>query len=285
LLAIKKGAYGSGDWGLIESSSILPGLKLLVLAEPVFLAIQVLSWLVLVVLWIKWRRRGQGQRGQTANFQTAGNFFPCQSPLGVLLALCVAGLAQLLFAAKRPAPHYLLPALALMGTQAVVVCRLLSQAKWVWLAGSVTVLCAAVFAGSTIWQRRAELAGQRDALLSLTRDADKIAAPGRTVCYYRCSSPVYALNFGNEFCGRFFGAALAQDHPDALFYDPWKRGFSSFHGPVPREEILKLAAAGPLYFWGSAWETYAPEVRPPELRFQAKTAEAGEVIYEAVPQR
>jgi len=309
-LAFRKGAYGSGDPGLIETSSILPGLKLLAPAEPVFLATLALCWLVLLVLWIKWRvachrgasfqpdrgadaGRRQAQQSRTDSWHKAG--------LSVLLALCIAGLAQFLFAAKRPVPHYMLPAFSLMGAQVVVVLCLLGRAaldrarneaapvsargKLFLLSFSVLVLCAAVFAGREAWRQHERMARQRDVLLALERESAEAVRRGRTVCYYRCSSPVYALNFGNEFCGRFFAEALAKNHPDALFYDAWKRDFNSFHGLVSREEILKRLASGPLFLWGSAWETYPPEARPPELNFQARSAAGQEVLYQAVPAR
>lgn len=281
-LTIRKGAYGSGELGLVETATILPGLKLLALSEPVFLAVLAASCLVLFALWMKWRA------GAMSALQGTG--------LRVLLAFCLAGLAQLLFATKRPVPHYMLPAMALMGAQTVTVCWLLAQARRpgssdaarslpaaVVAPVSVLVLCAAVFAGWSTWRQRERLVQQRDALLTLALQAEAEAGQGRTVFFYRCSSPVYALNFGNEFCGRFFAGALAEAHPKALFYDAWKASFNDFRGPVPREDVAKLPSAAPLRFWGSAWETYPPNVRPAELIFQAKAAAAGEVLYQAQP--
>jgi len=59
------------------------------------------------------------------------------------------------------------------------------------------------------------------------------------IYYYRSSSPLYALKFGNEFSGNVHSKLLKRMHPDVYFYNIWSKKYSDFEKEITLAEILQ----------------------------------------------
>ncbi|HEY3322226.1 MAG TPA: hypothetical protein VGP72_17315 [Planctomycetota bacterium] len=282
LLTIRKGTYGTGEYGLVESSSLLPALKTLVALEPVFFGLLAVTWLIWLVL------RSRTSLHADPRFGGA---------MRIMLAICVAATTQILFTLKRPQAHYMFPAMMLVGAQALIAGRLFTRAlqentthparllAWrVAVPVLLITLCGLLWGGSETarWQR--ELTVQRDSSLPLAQKIAPACAEGSVVCCFRCSLPVYALNLGNDFCGKFFSPQLAEVYPREVFYNVWTKTFHTFGAVLTEQDIVKLAAERPLYFAGSPWEINPPDAKPQKLSFELNASGGvGEVLYLARP--
>ena len=220
-LATHTGRYGSGPAGFIEPRTYLHSAINLIRGDALFFVIVLAGVAALI-----WRSKFPALRGARSK---------------ALLAVTIAQILQLLMVAKHPASRYLIPSLALVGVNVVVLADILRDK---FLAYRVPLLLVAgLLIGSyQIWGFKTLFNDSREAARSqlAVYETIKTKYPGVPVAsYYTSSSPYYALDFGSIYSGNFYRPMLQQLYPNQFFYNPWTGVFSNFAGPVSLDELGK----------------------------------------------
>lgn len=222
-LATHTGRYGSGSAGFIEPLNYLRASIVLINGEALFFLI-VLTGIVVLAC------RSKFPALQGARFK-------------VLLAVTVAQIVQLLMVAKHPASRYLIPSLALISVNVVVLFEVIRErlpAYRLPLLG----LAVLVITSYQIWGFNTLFRESRAAThtqLAVYESVRTTAANVPVVTYYTSSSPHYALDFGSGYSGNLYRGVLQQLYPNQFFYSPWTGKFSDFGGPVTIDQLRKVS--------------------------------------------
>jgi hypothetical protein len=229
-LARHSGAYGSGEASFIDGAVYVGALKSLVWDEPALFAVMVLNALVL-----------------------GGSFFVGQpsasTPLSNrvwkgLLAILLTEIIQVLMVAKHGYSfysHYLMPALALLGLNLVVVSRLIigsrGPARLAYLLSSLVLLSPPLLAQIyRLHEAYTDPVVAANAREDIYREIDEKYKDCSIIYYYGASALPQALQFGNAYVSGRFSEKLQAMYPDALFLVD-KGRIASFVGDVGLEEI------------------------------------------------
>lgn len=265
-LFIHTGIHGQGETGVVNFSAYGSNLKMLLSHEPALLIFALAGILCAVAF------RSHAQR----DAQTA---LAWRATLGI----SVVELLQFVIVAKHPNPHYLLTAMALLGTHAACMVLLLRETRVAIPAAMAGLLAALIFVVPSIPRQREALAAHRDAMAEFQKRIDEKTRGGVTVYYHRCSAPAYALKFGDDFCGSYFSPRLETHFRDNYFYNVWKKKLSSSARMLTASELIAEAGTRPIYFRGESWDLVPPEFWPEGFTFQRIDGAGAEVLYLGVP--
>ncbi len=219
-LATHTGRYGSGQTGFIDPSSYVSAAIKLVRDDLLFFMIMGIG---LVVLGLKSR------------FQSLAG-----AKRRLLIAVTAAQLLQLLMVAKHPHSRYLIPALALVGLNLVLLVDAFAEKMPAAFRWAPALLIGLTIAGTHFWTGRtllSEAENDRRFQFAAYEAVNKQFPNTPVVTYYTASSPYYALAFGEEWGGNLFGADLQKLYPRQFFYSPWTKKFSDFGGPVSPDQV------------------------------------------------
>lgn len=205
-LVTHSGNYGSGSTTVVDPGRFLPALATLVAGEPLVTAIVAIS----LVTWVLWLRGSPETDVESRR---------------ILGAVCCVEVFQFLTTAKHPAPHYLAPAIALVGVNGAGIWRYATHAGRVVtiraaLATSVAV--ALIVQVPLVGAYAHELDALRVQQETIARTAESTAQRDQCVviAHYRASSEAFALAFG-AMSATFQGITVAPDlaarFPRALF--------------------------------------------------------------------
>jgi hypothetical protein len=219
-LATHTGRYGSGQAGFIEPSSYVSAATKLVRDDALFFIIMAIG---VVVLALKSR------------FQALGT-----AKRRILIAVTAAQLLQLLMVAKHPHSRYLIPGLALVGLNLVLLVDAFTPKMPAAFRYVPAVVIGLAIAGVHFWTGRTlltEAENDRRFQFAAYEAVNKQFPNVPVVTYYTASSPYYALAFGEEWGGNLFGADLQRLYPKQFFYSPWTKKFSDFARPVSADQV------------------------------------------------
>lgn len=222
-LATHTGRYGSGSAGFIEPLNYLRASIDLIKGEALFFLI-VLTGIVLLAC------RAKFPALQGARFR-------------ILLAVTVAQIVQLLMVAKHPASRYLIPSLALISVNMVVLFEVVREALPAYRL-PVLGLAVLIITSYQIWGFKTLFGESRAAAqkqLTVYESVKTSSANVPVVTYYTSSSPYYALDFGSGYSGNLYRGVLQQLYPNQFFYSPWTGKFSDFGGPVTIDQLRKVS--------------------------------------------
>ncbi|PTX95556.1 hypothetical protein [Opitutus sp. ER46] len=265
------GFYGSGDAGMIDAATYLPQLTRLIVADPVLLVVIVLSGAV-------------GLRLVRSNQVPPGTRVLAR----LLLITTVVEILAVLMVAKHPRPHYLLPAMVAAALNIGLMLELMPRTgptgrqASTRLAWAAAMLVTGLFAAWRLTDFAHELGAARDRQL-----ASAAGVPSRgdalRVEYYRCSSPTFALYFGNGSAWGMFGPMLSELYPGRVFFNRFTGTYDLFSGPTRRDALPPRARI--LLVGDGAIEQLPGRVTPPQpagahLRVVQRTAD--QVVHEIV---
>lgn len=220
-LATHTGRYGSGPAGFIEPRNYLNSAVTLIRGDALFFLIVLAG-----IATLFWRSKFPQLRGPKFR---------------ALLAVTVAQVFQLLIVAKHPASRYLIPALALVAVNLVVLLDVVRDKLPAYrmpaiLVIGVVILTYQVWAFTGFFATvRAAARDQLDVYDTLTTKYANVPVAS----YYTVSSPYYALDFGSSYAGNLYRRNLQQLYPNHFFFSPWTGVFSDMGGPVTLDQIAQ----------------------------------------------
>ncbi len=226
-IATQPGRYGHGGPAANPAGNLV-ALALLLAGEPLFAGALLGAILALAVGHL-------GRNAETGRPTVART----------LLAMATAAVAQIAIVLRHPyESRYLLPALALAGPMLAVTLLLLRPLAATRLRRfrQAGLLIAAVAAGAAMILSFVRVDGtlrQRSRLIGGIAETARRSEPGAPVfCFYRASTPEFALSFGNDWSRHYFARQLATLHPRFIYYNLWASSFASFRHGLPLEYAL-----------------------------------------------
>jgi len=229
-LLTRSGRYGGGEADFVDTSKFFDNIFAALTENPVFS----LALLLSVVFLVRSLMRSRGEERVHAHID-----------LRVLMSLIVAQFLQVLLVSKHYSPHYLLPALMLTGITMFClgrnVCSLGDLGK---RKQPVVLLVAAVGVGFVVytWNGIGRMASglrvRSEESLAVVEAMNRYPEHDK-VYYYRSSSKMFALHFGNSFAGSEYGAKLNSMFPGHYFYNVWSRAYSDFSRNIVMEQYIK----------------------------------------------
>jgi len=239
-LGTHTGDYGSGAIGFAEANVYLPFLWEFFQKGPLVAIIPLASTFLVILLSLlpkKERSRNPVSR------RTALPLFAIQ-------------LISFFVIAKESGPHYFIP-LALTAGLGLVLLFYSQQtpnsSAIVRAIGWLVLICL-LGLGIRDFIRKTpqtytDLCDQRVDQLRLYNHAKAITKDGVRVDYFFSDSPEYAICYGNNYAGKFFGPLLTHMYPKAFFFNIFNSRFETFtEYLLPEVELKKYDH---LYFLGT----------------------------------
>lgn len=207
MVSVHSGYYGSGSVTVVDVDHYLPGLRFLLLSEPVCTAVILLG----AVTWVVWRIDDGPREGGLP-----------RRGLGALAAMQVAAVVAL---AKHADPHYLVPTYCTLGATLWMVGRYVrGRAPSGFVPASVVVAVFIVAGQSELIQaevvRLTTLRIDQERAVSRVEDLMR-QGPCDPIYVARSSNVASALQMGN-LCALYkghalFGEEIEQRFPAVLF--------------------------------------------------------------------
>jgi hypothetical protein len=159
--------------------------------------------------------------------------------------LFLAGIqgAFLLLVAKHPAHHYLLPLVISLSLSMALVTYTLHELKnyWGWVAGltilSLAALCLSFYKVAA--SARNAKAATKANMAFYERIQQKYDSSLRAG-FYSCSSPEFALLFGNGCCGGHFSSIIHKRFPKLVYFNIFNSRFYTSNEVLTPEEMMRI---------------------------------------------
>ncbi len=271
-VAVSSGAHGAGAATIIDLDSY-PGAVAKIFKRPSLRVPMILSVLALAVLW--WHRRKDGE--PSASLESRA-----------LLGIVVAQAAHILFVAKQPAAHYMLPSYMVSALSTVLALRILWQARpsggrW---AHSGPTIAAGLFAIFVTAQTAGMVKLDRFFIdineNAMANDDSRFARCAR-VYIYAASNPSFAMFLADRVTGLRFSKKLKPLHPANDFwiedwFDQNKFDFRNWDGS---QDFNVVRATYPcLYIRGNRSNGLKQFLRQtaPDLKYQTTCSRSLEMI-------
>ncbi len=221
-IATHSGTYGGGGESLFEPGVYFTNIQLLLLQQPALVVALLLGVAACIRAGLP-----PGEAERTSAFRRA------------LLGLLAAEVGSVLFVARHPGPHYLLPALGLVGVSLALSVMLLEPrlrraGPMFVAAGVAAILGAGALQAREVLTLRRTLAADQVKQLAISAEVERRSEHARVVYYYRASAPAYALHFGNAFSGQYRSQELRRLFPRAFYYNLWTKRLDD-DGPPYRD--------------------------------------------------
>jgi len=233
-LFIHTGHYGSGEGNIVDVSGYGTALKELIVGNPIFSSIVLVSFAALIWGWRRALRRRE---------------LFVHELVRVLASLVLCELAQLFMVAKHSAAHHLTPSLGLLGFNlAIIACLLQNRWQRVSFSGVISagrviiavVVVAFVQVGPLI-KLHDDKKDNVSTISEVLRELDRRYSHAMKICYYRSSSVEYALSFGNDFACSRFTKPLQELYPRFASYNVWDGKYYRFGQEVNVRDLAPLA--------------------------------------------
>ncbi len=225
------GHYGGGNTGIIDPTLYFQNLQNLFLGNPLFFLI----WLFAVcfILIFNGSPAMRKKAWQDTSFR-------------VLVAVVVAQLCAILMVAKHSGDHYLLPALSLSGLVLFLVFVYLQRLDYFsrFNTKKVAIVIGIFFLFSSVL-RIVDLQNVFVQNLQIKQESLAVYQKVETeyknhlkVSYYRSSSPLFALYFGNGWAHNRYSDILQKIYGEAYFYNQWNGIFYTWTRVFLIEEVI-----------------------------------------------
>ncbi len=263
-LLLKTGSHGSGPAGF-DPAAVWGMMLSYALMNPALFGILGFAFLAFIM--------------QFLNKEKPQRFFQW---LGVLLIAC---LMQWVMASKQGSPRYIIPTVGLSGLLFGVLyhyCTRQFRWKTTWFAVVFLLLSIQLsFAAVKHYQM------VKDLNQELLQFSQKITAQYRDciICgYYQSSSPMTALDFGDDCFGyKKYNRQMQAKYPDAYFYNRWTHSFHRFADWTDIQDIVKINKCVLLYGGKDAiFPGYIQTEKIDENRREALYRVTGQTAEEAV---
>lgn len=224
-LIIHTDIYGGGPATVINYQSFTQNIVTIISGEiPLTLTVVVIAAFTLLLLF---KRRGHGD----------WKYF-----VGILIFYFV----EVTIVAKHYLPHYLIPTTGLAGLSIILLLTsmeksfpgLFSKIEKVIV---ITIFAFAINTGVQIINKHQEKDSQFQEAVVINNIIKTFDNP-ILISYYRSSSPIFALKFGNDWSYRYYKNQLSKLYPDTYFYDIWNGKFYNWTGEtkLPKERTILL---------------------------------------------
>lgn len=255
------GRHGTGENSIIDLATFLPNLKSQIFDNPFSSSILVAGIII----------------------YTTVRFNPLliknldvKIPQKILLSLILAQIIQLITVAKHPGPQYLIPGLSLSIITLVMVIIIITSTKLykrslknslIFRVGlGLFMIYFAIYTTSQATTSYHNLNADNKAASQIYNTVQSNYKNDVLISYFRSSSPLYALRFGNTFAGENFTNYLSIVYPNAYFWDIWNARFTHWSSePVDFKTILANRKGQDILFQGTPFETIYkdyPNYRP-----------------------
>ncbi len=261
---IHKGFHGGEGIGF-DLSFYMRGLRKLI-SENILLFVTVAAGFVggFLKLW----------KNSAASDSASANKF--------LAALGSVGLLHFLFVAKQPAPHYMVPAIGLLGLLFMFVYLSVNMEKK--LKAQITLAALGIFVG--IGSARAmyyqkNLYAINHTMYEFSQSIHEKYKDCTICTYYRSSSPVFGLQFGDDNVGhRRYNKILQGVYPHTYFYHYWWRGFHDGNDTVSWEDLKRQNKCVLLY-----GQRYGDDLKDSLLELEKIESSPTEAVYRVIHSR
>ena len=269
-LFIHSGRYGSGSSTIIDFSQYFNNIAAELTSNAIFSIVLLIAivFLFIVMLLPKLRK----------------NSFNLE--FKILIAVVSAQLVQLLLVAKHYNAHYLIPSLMLSGITIVLLLINIENKfnpkinKIVLRIGSIIGLMIFTFYSViTAYTISSNLEIVKNNSLSLMKEVEKKYSDYIKIYYFRSSSLVYALKFGNDFAGNEYSLLLNRYYPNNYFYNIWSKNYNGFGiDNLSFEEVIDNHSK--IIFQGTSFEKqYYKEGYKPNVQLRDVYNGESETIY------
>ena len=218
--------YGQGPAGVPEAGTLLSNAKSLFLGEPfLFLSLAVYVIFSLFLKFNKWDSDYLLKR-------------KIQKLLGLV---CMVIFVQIAITAKHPHTHYMLPSMVatgLMNAGLVYYFLKVDHGRRALISFSLIAFLLVAFSYNIL--RVKSWVGENQAYAQASHELlSKIGTfkGSIKVGFYRSSLPGYAMAFGDEFAGGYYGGELDSFYPDTIFYNIWWKKFYTVKGVIDKSAI------------------------------------------------
>jgi hypothetical protein len=217
-LLTHEGHYGTGRVGIPGAHELFANFLLLWRDEPVFFC--------LLVLYV------------------AALFFVRDRAKTLLLAACIAVLAETAIVVKHPSTHYLLPALILTAfVNSALFARRFEMRRWTLAALLALIGIGVVHNLSALRVWTDSVRTDRQNLASLFAMKDRLKGC-QIIGSYRSSLELYALSFASDYSAAVHRETLEKLYPHALHYDPFSHRFLNFAYGEKTEDVKRQLSSG-----------------------------------------
>ena len=220
------GNYGAGEKKIVDLQSFSLNFTRFIRYEPVLFGSMLVSLFFVVKLYI--------QKQRDKHFK-------------ILLGLLLSQVFIVLLVLKHFEFRYFLPAFPTIVLNLFVILQLvnLSKRKKQYLVGSFIVMCFLI--NNFYRAKEYEINSP-----SIEKKSVNIYSTG-------CSSPIYALKFGDEFANYANADALDKNYGKQYFYNIWDRTFTGWKSTLDTIELKELYAKK-VYFYG--YESFLQNYKP-----------------------
>lgn len=271
-VAVSSGAHGAGAATVIDLDSY-PGAVAKIFKRPSLRVPMILSVFALVLVW--WRGRDRGERFSSLESRA-------------LLGIVVAQAVHILFVAKQPAAHYLLPSYMVSSLSSVLALRIFWQARPTgWRlpqsgAGVASALFAVFVAAQTAGMVKLDHFFIDINRTAMAIDDGRFGRCAR-VYIYAASNPTFAMYLADRVTGLRFSKRLKPLHPANDFwiedwFDQNKFDFRNWDGS---QDFNVVRAAYPcLYMRGNRSDGLKRFLRQtaPDMEYQTACSRPPEMI-------
>lgn len=190
----------------------------------------------------------------------------------LLFALTTAQMMALLMIAKHPNSRYLLPELALLGSNLFIIGNYFMQIKGKISINlkRLTILIALILAVIVVLNTGIQHVNLFHETEMMKKDSLEIYQKVQNdykdhtkVYFFSASSPLYALGFGHGFIGRIYSAELEEIYNRVYFYNIWGKWFHTWKGMIPEREIADKYDNGIVFQGSVILPTYLEEQLEP----------------------
>jgi hypothetical protein len=201
-----------------------------------------------------------------------------------LTGLFLAGIQGgfLLLVAKHPADHYLLPVVVSLSLSMALVVYTLHWIKnyWGWVAGLALLILAAL--GLALSDVASSANGARAAAKAKMAFYERISHnydSSVRADFYSCSSPEFALLFGDAYCRGHFSSLIHKRFPELFYFHIFESRFYTSNEVLTPEEMMRIHPV--VYLHGAA--QYIDPLKkdfPDGTRFTVLECADGQAIIE-----
>lgn len=268
-IATQRGVYGRGTPGFVGLPELAANLERSVTLEAASVVI-----VLTVAALVAGASRDATRGGAPVD--------PGRARLVVAMLIVVP--LQFLLAAKYPITRYLVPSLGILGGMAAAAALCAGRERLsrpgVRAALASAAAAVAILQCLAVIDVERQLAAENVHQLRVAERARSRHAAARVINSYPSSSLSFALHFGNEYAGRRYAPELAARYPEAIFYNPFRKSYQSFSGPVGLGELERQ---GTFLYQGAPFGGYKGwRFDPPDgARYRVVIDTPVEALYEA----
>jgi hypothetical protein len=234
-LIIHSGIYGQGESNIIDTQTYLTNLKSIITHGPIFSSVLIISLIILI--WSVLSPSIRKIAFENVSFR-------------LLFAVAMAQAFSVVMVAKHwtiDRHRYLLPALSMSALVLFLIFRYLKQNKLEvkfshkgtsYIIGIVMVLLCLLIS-KNVNDVYVDLKQKKEKSMNIYMTAQSEFKDYAKIYYYRSSSPLYALKFGNEFSGNVHSTLLKKMYPNTYFFNIWSKKYSDFEKEITLAEILQ----------------------------------------------